>query len=698
MHGSTTCGRCGAGLSSFATEGFCTACMLEAGLGRAPEAPAFETLPGSQTFGDYELFEEIARGGMGVVYRARQISLNRAVALKMILAGRLASEVELQRFREEARAAAALHHPNIVAIHEVGEFDGQPFFSMDLVEGTNLADAVRTGPFSPLRAAACVRAVAGAIQYAHERGILHRDLKPSNVLIDAAGNPHVTDFGLAKKLNSDPQLTLSGQILGSPNFMPPEQAAGKHRELTPASDVYSLGALLYHLLTGRPPFLADNIPATLRLVSESEPVRPRLLVPTVPRDLETICLKCLEKEAHRRYENARELGEELDRFLNDEPIRARPLSTKEKLGRLCRRHPTITALSALVALLLIALAGVSFAFVSKARSKPYVLPVMIEPPHSQAVRSGSTASFKANVRGTPPFDYQWSFRGVPIAGATNASFIRTNLQQADAGEYTLAVTNTGYGHALGATARLFIHPHPELVPDPTGLAAWWSGEGDTVDLSGGGHHGAVSSAGVTFVPGVIGRAFHFDGVAGHVSITNVADLILTGAMSIIAWVKPDQITNAVVLSKYDLGWPGGPHGISFMLIFDWNRLRFEVAGPSGPGTGTPFRMVETDATLVPQSVFAQVAATFDPATQAMRIFANGNEMPVSLVAGSTDVPTIYHTQVPVRLGALLGPSRNWSLFSGAMDEVAVFARELRPDEIKASYAAGRSLSPPESRP
>jgi serine/threonine protein kinase len=671
--------------------------MLEAGLGGAPEAPAFETLPGSQKFGDYEVIEEIARGGMGVVYRAWQISLNRVVALKMILAGRLASEIELQRFHEEARAAAALHHPNIVAIHEVGEFDGQPFFSMDLVEGMNLADAVRAGPFSPSRAAACVRAVAEAIQYAHERGILHRDLKPSNVLLDAAGNPHVTDFGLAKKLNSDPQLTLSGQVLGSPNFMPPEQAAGKHRELTPASDVYSLGALLYHLLTGRPPFLADNVPATLRLVSESEPMAPRRLVPTIPRDLETICLKCLEKEQPRRYGNARELGEELDRFLNDEPIHARPLSPTEKFARLCRRHPTITALSALVALLLIALAGVSFAFVSKARSKPYVLPLMIDPPHSQTVRSGSTASFKANVRGTPPLEYQWSFHDVPIFGATNAVLILTNVQQADAGEYTLAVTNTGYGHSLSAAARLFIHPHPELVPDPTGLLAWWSGEDDAVDLSGDGHHGVISTS-VSFVSSPFGKAFQFDGAAGHVSITNSASLVLTGAMSIIAWVKPDQITNAPILSKYDVGRWGRPHGVSFMFVFDANHLRFEVAGSPGLVSDPPFRLVETDATLVLRSVFSQVAATFDPATQAMRIFVNGNEMPVSLVAGSTDVSAIYHTQVPVRLGALVGPSDVWSMFPGSIDEVGLFARALKPDEIKASYAAGRSHSPPESRP
>ncbi|HWN95163.1 MAG TPA: serine/threonine-protein kinase, partial [Methylomirabilota bacterium] len=385
------CVTCGAELAAFATEGFCSACLLERGLTGAPT----EALP-LRSFGDYELIEEIARGGMGVVYKARQAGLNRIVAVKMILSGQFASTAETQRFRAEARSAAALQHPGIVAIHEVGEHDGLVYFSMDFVEGHNLAQLIRDGPWSAARAAQCVRDIAAAIHYAHEHGVLHRDLKPSNVLIDANGKPRVTDFGLAKRLvaaevtrltsalspggegrgeggrSSEPkedqslltsaateELTLSGQVLGSPNFMPPEQAAGKHRELTPASDVYSLGALLYHLLTGRPPFLADNIPATLRLVSETEPVAPRLLVPTVPRDLETICLKCLDKNPRHRYATAQELSDELARFLRDEPIRARPVAPAEKLARWARRNPKVAGLSAaLVVVLAAGFAGV----------------------------------------------------------------------------------------------------------------------------------------------------------------------------------------------------------------------------------------------------------------------------------------------------------------------------------------------------
>src|ERR1051326_1693765 len=361
------CGRCGAELTAFAIEGFCSACMLEGALSGQPPKP--ENQPAHhRRFGDYELLEEIARGGMGVVYKARQTSLDRIVAIKMILSGQFASPTEVQRFRAEAKAAAALQHPGIVAIHEVGEQEGQLFFSMDYVQGQNLAQAIQDRPFPPARAAQCVKAIAEAIQYAHERGILHRDLKPSNVLIDDQGQPHVTDFGVAKRLESKSEsrspkseidLTLTGQVLGSPNSLPPEQAADKQRALSPASDVYSLRAILYHILTGRPPFLADSLPGTLRLLTEAEPVGPRLLEPSVPVDLETICLKCLDKEPGRRYATAQELSEELSRFLCDQPIQARPLNRAEKLWRWRRRHPAVAGLTALAGLLLIGIALVS---------------------------------------------------------------------------------------------------------------------------------------------------------------------------------------------------------------------------------------------------------------------------------------------------------------------------------------------------
>ena len=275
-------------------------------------------------FGDYELLEEIASGGMGVVYRARQKSLNRIVALKMIKAGQLASQEEVIRFHTEAEAAASLQHPNIVTVHEVGEFEGQHFFSMDYVPGQSLADLAARGDVPPEKSAEYVRTVALAIQYAHQHGIVHRDLKPPNVLIDAAGRPKVTDFGLAKRISGSSGLTQPGSALGSPPYMAPEQAAGKTEQVGPAADVYSLGTILYELLTGQPPFEGDTPLETLYRVMETEPKAPRLIDREIPLDLETITLKCLAKEPGDRYESALELAEELERFLNDEAILTRP--------------------------------------------------------------------------------------------------------------------------------------------------------------------------------------------------------------------------------------------------------------------------------------------------------------------------------------------------------------------------------------
>jgi serine/threonine protein kinase len=277
-------------------------------------------------FGDYELLEEIARGGMGVVFRARQVSLDRVVALKMILAGQLASAADVQRFHTEAKAAANLKHPGIVAIHEIGEHEGQHFFSMDYVAGKSLAALIRENPLPAARAARYVQQVAEAIQHAHQHGTLHRDVKPSNVLIDAADQPHVTDFGLAKRLGGDAGLTMTGQLLGTPSYMSPEQAAGRPEQVGPSSDIYSLGAMLYELLTGRPPFRAESVLDTVMQVVNTEPVPPRLLNPKVPRELDTICLKCLEKDVVKRYASAQDLADDLGRYLAGEPIRARPPS------------------------------------------------------------------------------------------------------------------------------------------------------------------------------------------------------------------------------------------------------------------------------------------------------------------------------------------------------------------------------------
>jgi eukaryotic-like serine/threonine-protein kinase len=335
-------------LPGYWPKGLCPKCALDGAL----EEPA-NHLPPSRSVGQYELLEEVARGGMGVVYRARQVSLDRIVALKMILAGQFAGKQEVLRFRSEAEAAAHLQHPNIVRIHETGEHEGHHYFSMDLVEGRTLTEIVRDGPLSAQRAAKYACRIAQAIHYAHSQGVLHRDLKPSNVIIDAHDEPRITDFGLAKRMRNDFGVTVTGQVLGSPNFMPPEQTSAKHGKVAPTSDVYGIGAILYYLLTGRPPFHAETIEELLLLLRDAEPVLPRLLNTSVPHDLETICLKCLEKEPARRYPTAEALADELHRFIRDEPIQARPLPVTGKLWRWCRRRPAVAGLSASVLVLLV---------------------------------------------------------------------------------------------------------------------------------------------------------------------------------------------------------------------------------------------------------------------------------------------------------------------------------------------------------
>ena len=300
--------------------------------------------------GDYELLEEIAHGGMGVVYKARQLSLNRIVALKMVLAGHLASSAAVRRFRVEAEAAAALDHPNIVPIYEVGEHEGQPYFSMRLVKGGNLAQQVSYFAKDLRAAARLMIQVSRAIHYSHQRGILHRDLKPSNILVDDDGNPHVTDFGLAKLVEKGEALTRSDTVLGTPNYMAPEQASGKARQLTTTADVFSLGAILYQLLTGKMPFEAETPFETMRQVIEQEPSRPGVVNPEVDGDLERICLKCLEKEPQRRYDTAEALARDLERWMNCEPVAARPSNPWERARKWMRRHPALVGVIALVGL------------------------------------------------------------------------------------------------------------------------------------------------------------------------------------------------------------------------------------------------------------------------------------------------------------------------------------------------------------
>jgi serine/threonine-protein kinase len=316
-------------------------------LGQDPSATpgASEECP-IRYFGDYEILREIARGGMGVVFFARQVSLNRFVALKMIASDRLASETDLRRFHVEAEAAALLDHAHIVPIYEIGEHDGQQYFSMRVIDGGNLADAIPRYVLDPRAAARLLCTVARAVHFAHQHGILHRDLKPANILLDRSGQPHVSDFGLAKRIESDCKLTQSGAIMGTPSYMAPEQAAGQNKHLTTAADVYALGAILYELITGRPPFRGDSVIDTLLQVVEREPERPRSLKPHIDRDLESICLKCLEKDPQRRYSTADALAEDLDAYLRGEPVLAEVSSTGRLMRLLLRetRHTEVMGL------------------------------------------------------------------------------------------------------------------------------------------------------------------------------------------------------------------------------------------------------------------------------------------------------------------------------------------------------------------
>jgi len=371
------CRNCGAKIFSDVPEGLCPRCVLKSALGNFPDIsvaggvdPGRSDTPSAADengapnnrksvraaellgeLGDYELLEEIGRGGQGVVFRARQKSLNRIVALKVISLGQWASKAHLKRFRLEAEAAARLEHPGIVPIHEVGERDGSCYFSMKFVEGGQLDEVVKRSPMSTRRAAELIAKVARTVHHAHEHGILHRDIKPGNILLDAKGEPHLTDFGLARLVESESSVTQTLDILGTPSYMAPEQALGNNAAVSSATDVYGLGAVLYQLLTGQPPFAGGATYETIKLLLDTEPRAPRLLNPKIDRDLSTICLKCLEKDPKRRYSSALVLTEDLERWRKHEPIHARHTGAIARGRKWVRRNPSTALLAAsLVAL------------------------------------------------------------------------------------------------------------------------------------------------------------------------------------------------------------------------------------------------------------------------------------------------------------------------------------------------------------
>jgi TolB-like protein len=368
------CRKCGAKIFSDAPEGLCARCVLKTALAMPPDASVAGVAdPGGMDkpshgdataapdgkkaaraaellgeLGDYLLLEEVGRGGQGVVFRARQKSLNRTVALKVISLGQWASKAHLKRFRLEAEAAARLEHPGIVPIHEVGERDGSCYFSMKFVEGGQLDAVAKREPMPVRRAVELMTKVARTVHYAHEHGILHRDIKPGNILLDASGEPHLTDFGLARLVETESTMTRTMEVLGTPSYMAPEQAVGNNAAISSVTDVYGLGAVLYQLLTGQPPFAGGATYETIKLLLDTEPKQPRLLNPKIDRDLSTICIKCLEKDPKRRYSSALALAEDLDHWLKHEPIQARHTGVFTRGRKWVRRNPTSALLVASV--------------------------------------------------------------------------------------------------------------------------------------------------------------------------------------------------------------------------------------------------------------------------------------------------------------------------------------------------------------
>jgi TolB-like protein/predicted Ser/Thr protein kinase/Tfp pilus assembly protein PilF len=394
------CAECGATVFADAPEGVCSVCLFRIGLASAENQSdeVFEPTIAQmlKDFGDYELLEEVGRGGQGVVFRARQKSLNRIVALKVINLGEWASKAHVKRFRREAEAAASLEHPSIVPIYEVGESDGSCYFSMKFVEGGQLDEVVRRAPMSIRQAAELIAKVARTVHYAHEHGILHRDIKPGNILLDAKSEPHLTDFGLARLIESESSITQTLDVLGTPSYMAPEQALGNNAAVSSATDVYGLGAVLYQLLTGHPPFAGGTTYETIKLLEQAEPRPPRLFNPKVDRDLSTICLKCLEKDPKRRYSSALALAEDLERWLKHEPIQARRTGIFSRGKKWVQRNPT----SALLAASLIALAAAAGWIVWKSEliRQPLITGIAVLPFENLSEQREDAAAFVDGVQ------------------------------------------------------------------------------------------------------------------------------------------------------------------------------------------------------------------------------------------------------------------------------------------------------------
>ena len=360
------CGKCGNTIFDTAPQGLCSVCLFDTGLSILTESVGG---PNAKDFGadndssstdaaelfsasdDYELLEEIGRGGQGVVYRARQKSLNRTVAIKIIGISHGRTKAHLKRFRLEAEAAAKLNHPFVVPIHEIGQRKGRCYFSMGLVEGGRLDQIAKREPMSPRQATEVIAKLARTVHYAHQHGIIHRDIKPGNILLDTKGEPHLTDFGVARLLETENDATCTIEVSGTPSYMAPEQAHANNGHISSATDVYGLGAVLYQLLAGQPPFTGGTPFETVRLLLETEPRQPRLLNPKVDRDLSTICLKCLEKDPKRRYSSALALAEDLEHWLRHEPICARRTGVLARGRKWIRRNPAAAALVVMSVLL-----------------------------------------------------------------------------------------------------------------------------------------------------------------------------------------------------------------------------------------------------------------------------------------------------------------------------------------------------------